>query len=323
MKRMPIASLVTAAILILILVVYSVTYQVRFSESVVKVRFGKPIAVVEEPGLKMKWPYPVEDIRKYDKRLRTLDTPETEIKTADAQNIIVGCFALWRVADPLEFSKRVPDEREAADKLRDRVNQTRDKVIGQHNWSDFINLDSSVVEQYHQQIEKEFLADCAQEILDQYGVEMVRIGIWRVSLPEEATGSVQESMKKERERLASQYREEGKSLKEAIVARADSQSKQILAFADRKAQEIETAGVRAAQRIFEQIDQNDAEFFIWLRWLEALETSLKQKTTIFLDNNGEIFKFFAQPPSDNLLEPKASAAGEKSADTMKAEEESR
>jgi modulator of FtsH protease HflC len=307
MRRMPIASLITAAILILILVVYSVTYQVRFSESVVKVRFGKPTAVVEEPGLKFKWPYPVEDIRKYDKRLRTLDTPETEIKTADAQNIIVGCFAFWRVADPLKFSTRVPDEREAEDKLRDRVNQTRDKVIGQHNWSDFINLDSSVVEQYHQTIEKEFLTDCAAEIRDQYGVELVRMGIWRISLPEEATGSVQESMKKERERLASQYREEGKSLKEAIVARADSQSKQILAFADRKAQEIETAGVRAAQRIFEQIEQGDADFFIWLRWLEALETALKQKTTIFLDSNGEIYKYFAQPPTENLLQGKVSA----------------
>lgn len=303
MRRIPIASLVTATILILILLVYLVSYQVRFSESAVKVRFGKPIEVVEEPGLKFMWPYPIEAIRKYDKRLRTLETPETEIKTADAQNIIVGCFAFWRIADPLQFSISVPEEREAENKLRDRVNQTRDKVVGQHAWSDFINLDSELVERHHQQIEREFLADCAKEIREQYGIELVRIGIWRVSLPEEATGSVQESMKKERERLASQYREEGKSLKEAIVARAESQSRQILAFAERKAQEIETAGVRAAQRIFEQIDPADSDFFIWLRWLEALESSLKQKTTIFLDYNGEIYKFFSQPPTENLLTP--------------------
>ena len=309
MRRIPMLSVVTAVILILVLVIYSVTYQVRFSESAVKVRFGKPIAVVKDPGLKLQWPYPIEEIRKFDTRLRTLDTPETEIKTADAQNIIVGCFAFWRIADPLKFSISVPEEREAENKLRDRVNQTRDKIIGQHEWSDFINLDSDLVDRLHQQIEREFLTDCAQEVLDQYGVELVRIGIWRVSLPEEATGSVQESMKKERERLASQYREEGKSLKEAIVARADSQSKQIMAFAERKAQEIETAGVRAAQRIFEQIDPADSDFFIWLRWLEALETALKQKTTIFLDNNSEIYKFFAQPPTENLLTPKPAESG--------------
>lgn len=301
MRRIPIASLITAAILVLILVVYSITYQVRFSESAVKVRFGKPIAVDENPGLKFKWPYPIEEVRKFDKRLRKLDTPETEIKTVDAQNIIVGCFAFWHVADALKFSTSVETERVAEDMLRDRVNQARDKVIGQHNWSDFINLDSAVVDEQHKKIEEEFLEACAAGIRTDYGVDISRIAIRRISLPEEATGAVQQAMKSEREAIASLYREEGKSLKQAIVARAESQSKQILAFAERKAQEIETAGVRAAQRIFEQIDQSDADFFIWLRWLEALETSLKQKTTIFLDSNGEIYKHFVQPPTGNML----------------------
>jgi membrane protease subunit HflC len=293
--------LITAIILILILVVYSVTYQVRFSESVVKVRFGDPKAVIDKAGLKLKWPAPIEIVKHYDTRLRVLDTAETEIKTRDGQNVIVGCFAVWRIQDPLRFYKRVPDEAQAENKLRDRVNESRAKVIGQHDWADFVNLDRGLVDASYEQIEREMLEDAQPGIAEDYGVELKRVGIWRISLPEEATASVQESMRKERERMASKYRQEGESLKEAIVARADSQSKQIMAFAERKAKEIEAAGVNASTRIFEQIAQEDTEFFIWLRWLEALEVALKTKTTIFLDSNDEIFEYFFRPPTESML----------------------
>lgn len=298
MKRVPIPSMITAIILVLILIVYSIVYEVRFSESVVKVRFGEPQAVVTKPGLKFKWPAPIETVRHYDTRLRVLDTPETEIKTSDGQNVIVGCFAIWRITDPLEFYKRVETEREAEKDLRDRVNHSRAQVIGQHQWSEFVNLDSQLVDASYEQIENQILQDAAPGILKDYGVKLERVGIWRISLPEEATASVQESMRQERERMAARYREEGESLKEAIVARAASQSKQILAFAERKAKEIEAAGVKASVRIFEQIAEEDTDFFIWLRWLEALEVALKTKTTIFLDSSVEIFEHFSGPPTE-------------------------
>jgi membrane protease subunit HflC len=306
MKRLPIPTLIVAITLIVILVVYSIVYQVRFSEAVVKVRFGNPQAVIKEPGLKLKWPAPVERVRHYDIRLRVLDTPETEIKTSDGQNVIVGCFAIWRIEDPLEFYKRVSTEQEAEKGLRDRVNNSRAKVIGQHNWSEFVNLDSELVDASYARIEQEMLTDAAPGIQKDYGVALERVGVYRISLPEEATAKVQESMRKERERMAAQFREEGESKKQAIVARADSQSKQILAFAESKAAEIEAAGVKASRRIFEQIEQQDATFFLWLRWMEALEALFKQRTTVFLDSNHEIFQYFSRPQ----VEPEPAAERE-------------
>jgi membrane protease subunit HflC len=302
MKKIPIPTVIMAFVLILVVIVYWITYQVRFSEAVVKVRFGKPMAVVTEPGLKLKWPYPIETVKSYDMRLRVLDTPETEIKTVDAQNVIVGCFAFWRIEDPLLFSISLPAARTAEDKLRDRIRDSRDKIIGQHKWSDFVNLDSDLIEETYARIQGEILQDCAPGIKSDYGVVLERVGIRRISLPEEATAAVQKAMQEERNRMANRYRQEGDSLKEAIIARAESQSMQILAFAERKATEIETAGLQASQRVFEQIAEQDAEFFIWLRWLEALEASLQTRTTIFLDTNDEIFKHFSEPPTESALE---------------------
>jgi membrane protease subunit HflC len=289
-----------ATALVVILVVYSIMYEVRFSEAVVKVRFGDPQAVIKEPGLKFKWPAPIERVRHYDTRLRVLDTPETEIKTSDGQNVIVGCFAIWRIEDPLEFYKRVSTEAEAERGLRDRINNSRAKVIGQHNWSEFVNLDSDLIDTSYARIEQEMLDDAGPGIGTDYGVALERVGIYRISLPEEATAKVQDSMRKERERMAAQFREEGESKKQAIVARAGSQSKQILAFAESKAAEIEAVGVKASRRVFEQIEKEDAEFFLWLRWMEALEAMFRQRTTVFLDSNHEIFQYFSRQGAESV-----------------------
>ncbi len=310
MSRIPLPTVVTAAFLVLVLVLYSVTFQVRFSEAAVRVRFGQASAesVIREPGLYWRLPPPIEFIRKYDTRLRTIETPETEIKTADGQNIIVGCFAVWRVSDPYLFSIRVPVEREAEEKLRARINEVRATVVGRHGMSDFVNLDRELVAASYDRIEREMLEQAAPSMLTDYGVELARVGLRRISLPEEATQTVLESMKQERERLATTYREEGKSLAATITANADASRAKILAFAERKAQEIEAAGVKASERIFEQIRPEDSDFFIWLRYLEALEGSLKQKTTIFLDANTDIFRYFASPPPAEMVRPAPAGA---------------
>lgn len=298
MSRIPIPTVVVAAFLVFVLVLYSVTFQVRFSEAAVKVRFGSasPQSVIHEPGLYWKLPPPIEFVRTYDTRQRVLETPETEIKTQDGQNIIVGCFAVWRVADPYLFSIRVPDARDADEKLRTRINEVRATVVGRHRMSDFVNLDRELVTASYEKMESEMLAEAADSIRADYGIELTRVGIRRISLPEEATQTVLESMRQEREKLAARYREEGRSLAAAITASAESAKKQILAFTERKAQEIEAAGVKASERIFEQIRPEDNEFFIWLRYLEALEAALKQKTTIFIDSNTDLFRYFVEPP---------------------------
>jgi membrane protease subunit HflC len=221
-------------------------------------------------------------------------------QTHDGQNVIVGCFAVWRIEDPLLFYKRVRAERTAEEELRGRINGSRAKIIGQHNWSDFVNLDNELVDASYERIENEMLQDAAPGILKEYGVELRRVGIWRVSLPEEATTSVQDSMKQERMRMAARFSEEGEARKRTIVAQAQSQSDQILAFAMSKATDIEGAGVRAVQRVFDEIPEEDTEFFIWLRWLEALEAALATKTTFFMDSTSEIFQHFSTPPTKSM-----------------------
>jgi membrane protease subunit HflC len=301
MRKVPIPSLIVAVIVVAALVTYAVTFQVRFSQVAVRVLLGSADedSVIREPGLYAKWPWPIETVVKYDRRFRVLDTPESEIKTADEKNVIVGCFAVWRIAEPLEFKIAVETEQKAEELLRARINETRSAIIGKHDMSEFVSLDAEQLESSHADIEREMLAsDNVREILDDWGIEVVRIGIRRISLPEEVSQKVFASMIQEREKTAAKYREEGAALAETIKAEAESARNQILAFAQSKAQEIESAGTRAATRTLEQISDEDAPFFIWLRRLDALKAVLQERTTIFFDSKSELFKDFVEPPAE-------------------------
>lgn len=295
--RFSVPTVVTAAALVALLLTSVVTYQVRFNEAVIKLQFGKAdeSSVRKEPGLYFRWPPPVESIVKYDLRLQTLDTPETEIKTLDGQNIIVGAFAVWHIKDPLLFYKRVGTMGSAQEKLLPRIGEVRVTVIGQHNLAEFVNLDAEVVDRNYAALEKQMVDTAGPGILSDYGVELVQIGLRRISLPGEATQKVQESMIAERNKKAETYKAEGRGQADAIRARADSAVKQILSFATRRAVEIESAGTAASTRILEQIGDKDSDFFIYLRWLEALQNGFKNKGTIFIDWDTEVGRRFAAP----------------------------
>jgi membrane protease subunit HflC len=300
MTKVSIPTLIIAGLVVLILLTFAFTYQVNFNDVAVKARFGKADAssVIREPGLRFRWPYPFESVESYDIRLRTLDTPETEIKTIDGKNVIVGAYAVWQIDDPLRFYLRVPQRSvEEAEKLmRSRIAQAQAAVIGQSTLSDFVNLDVKQEDARYEKLLSQMLVGVAPGLKADYGIDVRKIGIRRVSLPKETMQQVFASMQQERNRLAARYRQEGKSKAEGIKARAEADAKAILAFADTRATQIKSAGIAASTQILKRIQDEDREFFVWLRQLDALRAALSQKTTIFLDQNSPLFDPFVHPP---------------------------
>ncbi|MBU0640551.1 MAG: protease modulator HflC [Planctomycetes bacterium] len=298
MKRIPALTLVTASALVLILAAYAVTFVVRFNEVAVKVRLGKAdrSSVITDAGLKWRWPWPIESIVKYDKRLQVLDTPESEVKTADNKNVIVGVYAFWKIAAPLEFFISVQTQRGAEEKLRARINEARAVVVGQHEMASFVSLDPDLVDNAYNKMEEQMLALAKPGVERDFGIALTRVCLRRISLPEQTTQQVFQAMIQEREATAASYREEGKSIGEKIKAGAEANSNAILAFANSRAAEIRSTGVKGATRILEEIEEGDEDFFIWLRKIEALEAALKEKATIFFDSNEQLFKLFSETP---------------------------
>lgn len=305
MKKLPLPTVLTAGALLLVLLAYAVTFQVRFNQTAVRVVLGRAdeSSIVRQPGPYLRWPWPIEQIVKYDQRLQGLDTPEGEATTHDNKNLIVGCYAIWQVADPLKFYKVVLTQRSAEQQIRARVNEARQTVIGRYDMSAFVNPDENALRDTYDKMESEMKDLVAPGLAADYGIRLDRVGLRRISLPESATAEVFRSMSQERDKLATRYREEGNSLKSGIESRAKAAADKILAFAESKAKEIESEGGRASRAYLEQIAQADSEFFIFLRELETLEAVLKSDSTIFFDAQSELFRKFMQsgaPASPDL-----------------------
>lgn len=303
MRKLPLMTVVTAALLVGLFVVFMVTFQVRYNEVAVRVRLGKADenSTVQEPGIYFRWPRPFEEVRKYDKRLRVLDTPEVEIKTRDQKNIIVGLYALWQIEDPLRYSIRLQNDRVAEQQLRSRLNDVRASVIGRYDMSAFVGLDEAAVNKAYDEIEGALRDLAAPDIRQDYGVNLVSVGIRRLTLPEQVTNAVFQSQQAERQTIAARYRSEGESQAAAIRSRAKATADQIRQFAQTKATEIESAGNEATVRILAQVRDEDREFFIWLRSMDALKTALSQKSTIFFDSASQLTRLLMQPPAPGSL----------------------
>ena len=65
---------------------------------------GEIKEVISEPGLKMKLPPPFQNVVFLDRRIQTLDSPETAaIFTAEKKSLVVDWLVKWRIADSRQF----------------------------------------------------------------------------------------------------------------------------------------------------------------------------------------------------------------------------
>ena len=125
--------------------------------------FGKATRQIVEPGLYFKWPPPIESVQKFDSRARGLVAELGETPTKGAVPIIVNTYIVWRIAEPLAFFNAVGGAiSDAESKLLSQISDAQNKVIGRHEFSEFVNSDPSKIK--FDDIEKEMLAEIQKAV---------------------------------------------------------------------------------------------------------------------------------------------------------------
>jgi membrane protease subunit HflC len=287
-----------ALLVVALLLVSTVAYQVDFTDYALIKTFGQTTAQIDgnqQAGLKFKWPWPVQRLVRYDARTVVFEDTASEVATRDKQNLLVTMYCAWRIADPALFNQTITTVASAQDRLRDLVRSAKKDVVGRHNMEDLINTDPAKMQ--IPQIEEQILQAVRQQAMDNYGVEVVRVGIKSLGLPKEVTAVVIEAMKEERQRDVRKFEAAGEAQATAIRERAKAASGQILAFANRKAAEIRSEGDRAAATYYKEFARNE-RFSMFLRSLESLKTELESKAVILLDGSElPAVEFFRTGPS--------------------------
>ena len=108
------------------------------SEYAVVLRFGRVISVIEEPGLKVKLPAPIDQIRRFDKRVLYQQIPQTEFLSADKKNVLVSSFLTWRIQSPSVFLQALSNRDSAESRLSTLVKSSLGAALGNRPFSDYI-----------------------------------------------------------------------------------------------------------------------------------------------------------------------------------------
>ncbi len=283
MKRsllMLLVGLAVAAVFVLLQVLFTV----HEGEVAVVTTFGKPERAITEAGLYRRWPWPVQRVHEFDNRVHTLEGTPQETMTQDGKNIIVAVYAGWRIREPVKFLERVGTVAQAELNLDGLLRSCKNAVLGQHPFSSLINTDPGAVR--FEAIEGQILAAVQPEALSRYGVEVGFLGIRKIELPEAITAKVFDRMRAERNQLAERYRSEGEGEAIKIKAEADSRRDQVLAAAEAEAKRIRAEGDAQAAEYYQTFEKNP-ELAMFLRKLEVLEETLKEKSTVVLSSDTE------------------------------------
>jgi len=280
-------------ILILVLVVGAglrfCLFTVPAGELAVVTQFGKPVATITEPGLRWKLPGFMQRVNRFDGRVEVFSTRPIQLLLGDKNPIIMTTFVAWRVADPLLYFRSLVARETARGKLGDMVVSALGASLAHYNLDNVINPDPAAVKLA--EIEAAVLNETAGQAQANYGIEIVRVGLRRVTYPAIVADAVYNRMRAERQKEAKKYRAEGAEEAAKIEASADKEVSQILADAYKEGEIIKGAGDQEATRIFADAYSRDPEFFDFLKSIELYRKTMNERTTLILSTDSDLYHY--------------------------------
>lgn len=267
------------------------SYQVQENERALVITMGK-ITGERGPGLHLRLPLPIQEIVKYDVRQRCFDGNVGSLEesmTSDEKNVIVGIYTIYAIKDLPRFKNAAKSLASAEEYLSNRMRTAKGAVIGKYRFDQMINTDPKKMKLT--EIEKDMFAQIAPDVMERYGIEVVKVGIRTVSVPEKISAEIAKRMKTERETAASTVKQKGKVEAENIKTNANKEKRELLTEAEAKAKKLMAEGDAEAAVHYSVFNENP-ELASFLRRLESLKRIVGTKTTLVLDTDSTPFDIF-------------------------------
>jgi membrane protease subunit HflC len=252
---------------------------------------GQIKEVITEPGLNFKLPPPFQNVSYIDKRLLTLESPDTEpMLTLEKQRVVIDWYVRWRITEPTQYIRNVGlDEAAGANQLNRVVRNAFQEEINRRTVRELL---SGKREQVMSEVKREVL-----EVVKggkPWGVDVIDVRITRVDYVEAITESVYRRMEAERKRVANELRSTGAAEGEKIRADADRQREVTIANAYRDAQKIKGEGDAQAAALYAEAFGRDPQFAQFYRSLEAYKATFNKKGDVMVVDpaNTEFFRAF-------------------------------
>lgn len=287
-------------------------YTVDETQQVVVTQFGQPIGEpITVAGLKFKMPI-TQTANYFEKRILTWDGDPNQIPTKDKRYIWVDTTARWKIVDALKFMQSVGSEQGAQARLDDIIDSATRDTISNSNLVEAVRDSNRVVEiektrmeaeesegfgqtvldeitKGREELSRDILA-AAQEIVPNYGIELIDVRIKRINYVKEVQLKVYERMISERRRAAEQFRSEGQGKKAAIEGNMTKELEQIQAEAYKTAEETKGKADAEAIKIYADAYNKDPEFYAFMQTLETYKSTINKDTNLILTTDNDFYR---------------------------------
>jgi membrane protease subunit HflC len=275
--------------IVALVIIKSTVYILPEYQKGVVLRFGTLQPDYPDTGINFKYPF-ADEVVKFDGRILTLDAPPKILLTKQQKRLQVDSYAKWRVKDVgLYYVKTGGSERLAANALSDRIDREISNQLGQRTLEEAV---SGERDQLMTDLTKAIDDAVGQEL----GIEVLDIRVKQIELPPEVRDSVYGRMQTERNKTAQEYRSSGAKEAEEKRAAADRQKVVIEATAYKESELIRGAGDARATGIYASAYSRDAEFYSFVRSLNAYQTTFNSKSDMMLvDPKSDFFRYLKNP----------------------------
>jgi modulator of FtsH protease HflC len=235
--------------------------------------------------LKAKLPPPFQNVVFLDKRVQTLDSPETRpIFTAEKKSLVIDWLVKWRISEPRQFIRNNgTDIRNLETRLSPVVQAAFNEEITKRNVRGVLSDERDKV-----------MNDVRKRLADEaksFGIEILDVRIKRADFVADITDAVYRRMQSERQQVANELRSQGAAEGEKIRADADRQREVIIAEAYRDAQKVKGEGDAQASALYADAFGRDPQFAQFYRSLEAYRGTFRSKSDVMvLDPSSDFFR---------------------------------
>ena len=283
-RKAPIIIALVLAVIAIIVLANSLVVTMENEYTLVK-QFGKIEKIVPDAGLSFKVPF----IQTTDTLPRTLliyDLTQSDVITEDKKTMVVDSYVLWKITDPLKFVQTLTLIPNAESRINTIVYNSMKNVISSMEQQEVITSRDGVL--------NEMIMNNIGSTMDQYGIKFISIETKHLDLPSDNKAAVYERMISERNNIAASYTASGESDAKKIRTETDNEIVVSVSEAEAKAEKIISEGEAEYMRILSGAynTTDRADFYTFVRALDAAKKSLKGDKTLILDKNSPIAEIF-------------------------------
>jgi len=308
-KLKPLLYLIIA--FVAVIATFSATFVVEETNQAIITQFGRPVGnPINDPGVHFKVPF-IQEVQFFDKRFLEWDGDPNQVPTKDKKFIFVDSFARWKITDPLQFFRRLRDERGAQSRLDDILDGETRNAIASHDLVELVRttnrepeLDTLImdmskdeilerIEIGRERIQKLILQNANARASD-LGIEILDFRLKSINYVSDVQQRVYERMISERNRIAEMFRSEGQGEAFRIAGEKDRELFQIYSEAEKTAQEIRGRADARAASIYASAYNRSAQsrdLYDFVKTMETYVNTFDENTTIVLSTRSEFYKY--------------------------------